>query len=859
MPSRYSFVAIVAMVGAMLVSPSPAIGQERIYWVNNPANTISFANLDGSGGGGQLSAAGATVSGPFGLAIDPAAGKIYWTNNGNSTISFANLDGSGGGQLSTVGAPVSAPAGLAIDPVAGRIYWANLGDNTIAFARLDGTGGGPLSTIGAVVTSARGMAVDRAAGRLYWVNGNNTIGFANLDGTGGGGQLSTAGATMSVPAGPAIDPVAGRIYWTNNGNNTISFAKLDGTGGGGQLPTTGATPAGPFGAAVDPVTGRIYWANNAGATISFANLDGSGGGGQLSTSGASQSGSDFPALLKVPAGAGVPAISGGGRVGEQLTCSQGSWAADLLGSFLFRAPRSFAYQWQLDGLDILTATQTTHTPSSPGDYSCRVTATNHAGSTSQTAAALTVVLHTPTLSTLASSGIALGGSVSDTAMISGGLSPTGTMTFRLYGPNDATCAGAPVFVDTKPVAGNGSYLSSSFTPTAAGAYRWIASYGGDANNVAVSGACNDVNESVTIAKANQAITFPAIPAHAFGDPPFGISAASSSLLTVTFTSTTPSVCTVSLTTVTIIAAGTCTIAADQAGDGNYNPAPQVSQSVGVTKANQAITFGALGNRNFGTAPFAVSATASSTLGVTFTSLTPSVCTVSVNTVTMIAVGSCTIAADQAGNASYNAAPQVTQSFSVLAVVSTTFTGPTATGSGIATASFTGGGAGCTFAPSGTGPTQSSFFIPVSGHPKSPPPLGSSITFPHGLLDFVLAGCTPGSSVAFTVTYPAPLPAGTQYWKYGPTPGNTAPHWYVLSATIAGNVATFTIADGGLGDDDLVANGTIVDQGGPGVGPTGGGPVQTPTLSEWATILLALMLFCFGSRRLRRDADRRATR
>ncbi len=84
------------------------------------------------------------------MAIDPAAGRIYWANRGNDTISFAKLDGSGGGgQLSTAGATVSLPAGVAIDPAAGRIYWANEADDTISFAKLDGTGGGgQLSTAG---------------------------------------------------------------------------------------------------------------------------------------------------------------------------------------------------------------------------------------------------------------------------------------------------------------------------------------------------------------------------------------------------------------------------------------------------------------------------------------------------------------------------------------------------------------------------------------------------------------------------------------------------------------------------------------------------------------------------------------
>ena len=42
-------------------------------------------------------------------------------------ISFANLNGSGGGDLVTTGATVSSPTGAAVDPAAGRIYWANLG------------------------------------------------------------------------------------------------------------------------------------------------------------------------------------------------------------------------------------------------------------------------------------------------------------------------------------------------------------------------------------------------------------------------------------------------------------------------------------------------------------------------------------------------------------------------------------------------------------------------------------------------------------------------------------------------------------------------------------------------------------
>jgi hypothetical protein len=182
-----------------------------------------------------------------------------------------------------------------------------------------------------------------------------------------------------------------------------------------------------------------------------------------------------------------------------------------------------------------------------------------------------------------------------------------------------------------------------------------------------------------------------------------------------------------------------------------------------------------------------------------------------------------------------------------------FTGPTATASGTATVSFTGGGAGCTFAPQGTGPAQSAFFIPLTGSPKSPPPgtAPAGVSFPHGLLDFVLIGCTPGSTVNFTVTWPAALGGNTSYYKYGPTTGNVTPHWYVLPAVIAGSTVTFSITDGALGDDDLAANGTIVDQGGPGAGATITQPV--PTLSQWALMLMAALLTVTAFAAMRRRA------
>jgi hypothetical protein len=104
----------------------------------------------------------------------------------------------------------------------------------------------------------------------------------------------------------------------------------------------------------------------------------------------------------------------------------------------------------------------------------------------------------PTFTTQASAGVNSGGSVSDTATVAGGSAPGGTITFSLYGPNDTSCGGTPVFSSTVPVTGAGSYSSGSFTVTTPGTYRWITSYSGDVNNNAVTTACDDAGETVVV-------------------------------------------------------------------------------------------------------------------------------------------------------------------------------------------------------------------------------------------------------------------------------------------------------------------------------------------------------------------------
>ncbi len=102
------------------------------------------------------------------------------------------------------------------------------------------------------------------------------------------------------------------------------------------------------------------------------------------------------------------------------------------------------------------------------------------------------------LSTTASPAVTLGGAVFDTATLAAGFNPTGTITFTVFGPDDATCAGPPVFTSVRPVNGNGTYTSDQFTPTAPGLYRFVAGYSGDVNNAPAVTPCDDPLEQVRV-------------------------------------------------------------------------------------------------------------------------------------------------------------------------------------------------------------------------------------------------------------------------------------------------------------------------------------------------------------------------
>ncbi len=218
------------------------------------------------------------------------------------------------------------------------------------------------------------------------------------------------------------------------------------------------------------------------------------------------------------------------------------------------------------------------TGTAAGTYTANVFATPSAGPNdgNNKPTVLTVTVTAPIMRTLTVA--ATGAGVGTIASTPAGISCTST-----GGTTSGTCSAS--FID-------GSNVTLSATPSAtlpASAGSTFNGWSGDGTGTTARSVTMSANSSVTASfKANQTINFAALGPKTFGDASFTVSATGGgSANAVTFASTTATVCTTGGTngaTVTIVAAGSCSIKASQAGNISYNAAPDVSQSFTINPA-----------------------------------------------------------------------------------------------------------------------------------------------------------------------------------------------------------------------------------------------------------------------------------
>ena len=241
--------------GLLVLASAPAVrGADRVYWGNGGNHTISYANLDGSGGGGQLNISGATANGPRGVTIDLAAGRIYWANQGNHTISYANLDGSGGGgQLNIAGTTPYKPHGIAVDPRREGSTGPMGDNNSVSYATPRRFGRRP-------ARRHRGDPGPTPTVRRSTRRGGGSIGPTGSPASRSATPTSTDRAAAASSTSPVRPPgghprhgdrpprwegSTGPTSSRPQNTTTISYANLDGSGGGGEPDISGAPAAPP--------------------------------------------------------------------------------------------------------------------------------------------------------------------------------------------------------------------------------------------------------------------------------------------------------------------------------------------------------------------------------------------------------------------------------------------------------------------------------------------------------------------------------------------------------------------------------------------------------------------------------------
>ncbi|MFM2114874.1 MAG: hypothetical protein RI908_615, partial [Actinomycetota bacterium] len=226
-------------------------------------------------------------------------------------------------------------------------------------------------------------------------------------------------------------------------------------------------------------------------------------------------------------------------------------------------------------------------------------------------------------------------------------------------------------------------------------------------------------------------------------------------------------CTVTESTLTGTAAGTCSVTATKAAEGNYLAATSNTVTITVAKIAQTITFASLADRAFDNAAFAVAPTTTSGRTVTVSSSTTETCTASGLNVTMVYAGTCTLVASVAESANHLAATSVTRSFEITSVVPfaptiSTITATTSSLSVAFTAGANGGDAVTRYAYSFNGTTWTLLPIGAVTSPLSITGLAEGTRYDVRIRAINSVGNGAASTIvaATTLVTPAAAPAAT---------------------------------------------------------------------------------------------------
>jgi sugar lactone lactonase YvrE len=580
------------------------------------------------------------------VVLEDASGNVIATSYLQATGVGPQVNFQPGTKSTVQSSALGYPSNVAVDG-SGNIYIADTGNNRILKETLS-AGSYTESTVPtSVLNSPSGVAID-GSGNLYVVDsGNNRILKETLS-AGSYSESTVPSSALSWPAGVAVDG-SGNVYIADTGNNLVLMETLS---VGGYIESMVPTSAlsWPSGVAVDG-SGNVYIVDTGNNRVLMETLS----AGSYTESTVPTSALSYPSEVAVDGIGNVYiADTGNNRVMKEALYA-GSYTESTVPTSALSYPSGVAVTGS-GNVYIADTGNSRVLKENFSDPPSLTFATTAIGSTSNDSPQTVFLgnfgnaaLNFPIPSSGNNPGIAANFALSSGAslcpMVSAGSSTAGML---------AAGQSCPLFISFMPAAtgtlsGTLVLTDNAFNAAAPGstAYQYILLNGTGTGNTP------------------QSITFAAIPAQA-ANSTFALTATASSGLLVSFTSTTPVICTVSGSTASLLATGTCTLQANQGGSAVYAAAPAVAQSFPVNLQAQTITFGAIPAQAVNTSVgVTLTATASSGLTVSFTSVTPAICTVSASTATLLALGTCTIQASQAGDGVvYAAAPMVAQSFTV---------------------------------------------------------------------------------------------------------------------------------------------------------------------------------------------------
>ena len=381
--------------------------------------------------------------------------------------------------------------------------------------------------------------------------------------TQGGGIIPISGSTVSPPV--AVAGTAGQTF-------TFTYAAASGGMNNGELDIT--VPAGWSGGSVTSSTGTpaltegvikitgVTLAEGAAITVTYADVTvGTTVGANTFATTVKSTLDGAPALLanspavavKINSTTALVSSVGNSSINGQpvvFTATVTSSSGVPAGTVTFQDGANI-----LESVTLINGTAAYSTTSLiPGIHTITATyggdATTIRSGNTLTITILTANKVTPTITWSAPGDIPYGTALSDAQLNAASGGVAGTFN---YFPSGGTVLNA----------GTAQSLTVSFTPSDTVTYNTP----------------TPVTVAINVTVANQTISFGIAPTLVYGGASGSVTAVAGSGLPLTFSSLTGDVCTVSGSTVTPRSVGTCIIAANQGGNGNYNAAAQVTQTL----------------------------------------------------------------------------------------------------------------------------------------------------------------------------------------------------------------------------------------------------------------------------------------